>query len=55
MDLENSLDTLLKKGDREDVLKAMLKYRWLCEGHGMTQLEIKKEFIHLINRVMRKK
>lgn len=54
-DLEDRFDDALRKGDRQDVYKAMLRYRWLCENRGMTPEEIEAEFDSLEARVMRRK
>ena len=52
-DLEERFDDALRKGDRQDVLKAMLRYRWLCENRDMTPEEIHEEFDKLLKRVFR--
>ena len=54
-DLEERFDDALRKGDRQDVLKAMLRYRWLCENRDMTPEEIRAEFEALVTRVMQRK
>ena len=54
-DLEERFDDALRKGDRQDVLKAMLRYRWLCENRDMTPEEIRAEFDALVTRVMQRK
>lgn len=52
MDLEDRLEYLMHKGDRQDVLKSMVRYRCLCENRGMTTEKIEKEFMSLVKRVM---
>ena len=52
MALEDQFEYLMREGDRSDVIRAMLQYRWHCESRGMSPERIEEEFASLVNRTL---